>query len=328
MLASKYLVYQQAAMHLRYSLPLSLLVLVGCSSAPSWRRLQSDRLEKLHSVRDFTAAIGGLRNHQPRKAQGQDPEPKIDQRAPAAVGSGPRRYRGSGKTVRVFAKAGLGSVQFVAPGTTLSDRTAGSFLRLGFDGNAGTPIGPSLHISGFTTDDELFRGSLTNSGQAFTNADARALSVRAFPHARFPVLKNTAWVMPARLGIGVSHTEVSHRGGVTRKWLTVGPRFELEPRMALWGTPKNGFDLIGSLSAEVGYGAFSEDFRGGDDRDDVAQVACGAGLGLRWHRTGWWFDIGFDWGQSRMIGTDTTLFGDRTVRMETQNIYIGGSISF
>ena len=39
-------------------------------------------------------------------------------------------------------------------------------------------------------------------------------------------------------------------------------------------------------------------------------------------------NLGYDFGQNQLSHTDTELFGRHEVRMESQNLHIGGSVRF
>ena len=224
---------------------------------------------------------------------------------------------------------GVGNVEVIAPRASLSDRTEAAFLRVGIDGKADSAAGPGLRATGWSTDDDLFAGSQLNNGVVPRRAAARAVGVRVFPHLRLNAMHDSDWQMPIRLGLGVDYTDIEHDvAGVDRKWLTLGPRVEFEPQVPLLGSKGNRLDLLGRFGAGVGYGAFKEEFVGGDDDDSVWQWSYEAGVGLRWNLEDWWLDAGYEFGQGRMTSTDTRLYDGRGLRLEQQQVWLGGSMMF
>lgn len=325
-------------MHARSLLLIALPVLAGCSFTTaheergSWRAIKARRLAELHAERDFDGAIARLHElagrAAPRSTSPQDPV-RVDQSEPAGPGAGIRAYRGVPQALRVSFAAGVGTVQFIAPATTLSDRTEAAFFELGVDGKADSPSGPGLRVRAFSTDDDLFSGSTFNDGLLPARATARATSITAFPHLRFAAMRGSAYEVPLRLGVAVGYLLVDHDARVDRTWLTLGPRLEAEPAIQLLGSFYNRLDLFGRVGAEVGYGIFEEEFRGGEDDDETAQWAYDVGAGLRWQRGDWRLELAYQFGQGRYSATDTALFGtSRDLRVEQQAVWVGGSVTF
>ncbi|MCR9245378.1 MAG: hypothetical protein NXI31_10120 [bacterium] len=334
-------------MTIRLAVAALLVLLAGCAASPEarWHQIQAQRLEKLHGDRDFDDAMTDLRARFGADSSApvveepavlpQDPargSQKIDQREPVGPDGGPRRFYGARDEVRVRAAVGHGSVKVRVPGTNLTDRTSATFVRLGFDGRADAAIGPGFDVEAYSSDDDLFAGRQMNNGAAPALASARAAGYRLYPHLRAIVDHGGELAFPVRLGVAVNYTDLEHDlARVDRDWLTVGPRFEAEPRLTLLGDARHGgrLDLFGRFGAELGYGAFREDYVGGDDHGSMSQWGYSAAVGLRWGMPKFTLDLGYEFAETRFGNASTDLFvNPRGTRLAHQRVWLGGSARF
>ena len=325
-----------------------LVVLPFLGACASWSPSTADsdrqdqRLAGLTVARSYDAALSELRarSAQPPAAESrrlgsfvaaapapQGQERKIDQVEPKGIGRRP--YFGAGTPLRVLVEVGAGEIEVKAPRTTLDDSVDAYHLRIGVDGAATSPVGAALHIRAFTTDDDLFAGALMNNGVVPANADTTAHGVQVFPHLRLEAEFEEV-ALTVRVGAILDYTAFEHEmARVDRSWVTIGSRVEAEPVLPLFGSEANGLDLFGRVAADLGYGWFREQYANGDDGDHMHRWSYDLGAGLRFRRGAWSLDVGYEYGQSRMGGTDTALFGDRSaVKFESQQLFVGGSIQF
>lgn len=302
----------------------------ACGAAPSadddaqWREVQRQRLVRLHQPRDAAAALAALRAQAPTEA------PPLDQREPAALDLGPRRYQGSVRPIQVAVDAGIGTLHVRLPGTTLDDRVDAASIRVRLDTAAASDRGAGLHLRATQSDDDLFAGRLVNDGVAPASAAATVRAAEAFPHMRSDALLGDAWATTLRAGLFVDWSELRHDlAGVDRSWLAVGPRLTAEPSLVLWGGLDGHLDLFARAGVDAGLAWFQQEFRGGAADDATWRGAAAAALGLRYAAGGLQAELGYELEQVWYGSVDADLpGGDGTTTFGRQQFFVGFGARF
>lgn len=324
---------------MRTPVPLALLLLAACASPgtpgvdPEWNEIQQRRFERLREPRHPSAAVIALLGRAPRDltqepkpASVQRDKPHLDQMLPAAVGVGPRPFVTPLQPLIVRAEVGLGNVAASSKHSLLDDRTKASFVRVGVD--AGT--GAAVHAEAWTSDNDLFAGTMINDGVAPASASATLRGVEVFPHMRFDAVEDGRFSMPIRAGLYADWQTVDHaRASVEREWLSLGPRIVFEPTWRLFGDEHARLDVVGRIGGEVGPTWFSEAYRGGDDRDVTSRWSGDIGASLRGHAGRLQAELGYGLHHTVIGHTETDLFGSHSrTELQRQQAFFGLGIRF
>ena len=226
--------------------------------------------------------------------------------------------------ITVATAIGVGNVDVRVPGTPLDDRAEAWFVKLSGDATNGA----ALHIETWSSDPELFSGITINDGIAPAQGVARLRGAQFFPHVRLDTLRDAVFHLPLRLGLFVDWQQIDHdRARVEREWLSLGPKVLVEPT---WRVVEQDFwslDLYGRVGGEIGNASFSEEYRGGDDRDSTIRFAGELGIGVRAESGRWHAELGYQIHEARFGEIDSDLYGDRdrTV-MQRQQVFLGFGI--
>lgn len=317
---------------------LALLVLTACAASgtpgvdPAWNEIQQRRLEQLHAPRNADAAVTQLLGR-PARDLTQEPKPataerkpKIDQILPAVAGVGPRPFRASRPALVAQAAVGVGNVTAHSHGTLLDDREQAAFARVGVDAATGAAVQAEFWSSG----DDLFAGTMINDGVDPRPATATLRGISVFPHLRFDTLPEGRFTLPLRAGLFADWQAIDHdRAGVSRRWLSLGPRLVLEPTLRLFGDDDGWIDLVGRIGGEVGPGWFDESYRNGADGDVTARWSGEIGASLRAHVGRMQAEAGYGLHHTLFGSTDTDLLGNRSrTELQRQQAYFGLGIRF
>lgn len=304
----------------------------GVASPEAWRRVQAERLQRLHADQDFAAAMARVRAAAPQGPQGREAVPararKIDQIEPPLHAAN-RRVQGTNFPVRVAVQAGTGAVGVNVADTLLDDHAGMASLRIAADFDSLGRSGTSLVVRAASSADDLFAGARINDGTAPARADARVRLLHAFPGVRFGELDGGTGV-PVRAGVGLGWLEIDHhQAAVQRSWTTVGLRLEADPSWCMIGDAGGGLDLTGHLGGELGHGWFDERFDGNHDGAHAAAWQGEAGIGLRWRFAAGAFELGGEWGHRHFGETSTELLGQKGgASVVEQRLFVGGSLRF
>ncbi|HZN38229.1 MAG TPA: hypothetical protein VFD82_05460 [Planctomycetota bacterium] len=257
------------------------------------------------------AAPGGHR----AEAHGAQPpqEPRhIDQLEPKRLG------------ITVATALGAGNVAVHVPGTPLDDRADAWFVKLSGEGTNGA----ALHVEAWSSETELFSGITINDGIAPAPGVARLQGVQVFPHVRIDTMHDAMFHMPLRLGLFVDWQEIDHdRARVEREWLSLGPKLLFEPTWRVIEHDLWSLDLYGRVGGEIGNAWFSEQYRGGDDRDSTGRWAGELGVGVRAEFGGWHAELGYQLHQTTFGEIDSALYGDRDrTEVQRQQLFLGFAI--
>lgn len=315
---------------MRSSPAVALCLLSACAasggSASQWRVIQQERLERLHQPLRPEAALATILRQEPQPgAAAQDPR-HIDQQEPPRSGVGARPFRSAPHPFTVTADVGIGNVSARIHGTRLDDRADATFAKVAIDAASGA----ALHAEIWSSDKELFAGRRINDGIAPANADAGLVGVQVFPHLRFDPWRDGALRMPVRLGLFVDWQQLDHdEARVEREWLSLGPKLQLEPTWRMFGRDHAALDLFGRLGGEVGPAWFTEEYRGGDDRDVTARWSGELGAGLRGYFGRWQGELGYQLHHTTFDSIDSDLYGNRSrTELQRQQIFVGLGVWF
>lgn len=313
---------------MRVPVLLSLCVLSACASSgdAQWRAVQRERLDRLYKPRSPREAVVELLGHEPRDLTAPQEPRHIDQQEPPAAGIGPRALHEKVPALAATATLGRGNVAVRTPGTTLDDRTQAWFGRVTLDKGSGA----AMQASVWTSDHELFDGAFLNDGIAPAHAEASLLGAQLFPHVRFDTWSGGAWHMPIRLGVFADWQRIDHQAAkVQREWLSLGPRLSLEPAWRVLGDDASHLELFGRFGGELGPAWFTEEFRGGDDRDTTWRLSGEAEAGLRARAGRMRLELGYGLHQTLFGAVDSDLYGDRNrTDLQRQQLFLGFGVEF
>jgi hypothetical protein len=319
------------------AVPLFAACAVEPGASDAWSRIQRDRLERLHAPRRPDAALtaviagapatAGSRAAQPQQPQQPQQPGHIDQREPAAPGTGPRPFQAP-----VFSASlavGAGSVGVRMPGLGLDDRADARTARLELE----TGGGAALHASVTAGETELFPAERISDGTMPAPADASLLIADAFPHLRVDTIdrdRGGRFRLPLRLGAFADWRHLDHElANVDRQWLGLGPRVVAEPTWRAVAGGRFAVDVVGSLGGDAGIAFFRERFPAGDDRDTTVRWGGEAGLTLRVLFDGAHAEVGYRVQHTVYGPTDGDLFGDQhRTEQQLQQVFVGFGLTF
>lgn len=256
----------------------------------------------------------------------QDPQtPKLDQRLPQRPDVGPRSFHHSWQPLVATVDYGLGNVMARSDGTRLNDRADATFVRARLDSGTGA----ALHAEWWGSEQELFDDMLINDGVTPKKANAELGGIDVFPHLRFDTSGDN-WTMPVRLGLFADWHQLDHQlARVEREWLSFGPRLVAEPTFRLLEGSDSSLQLFSRIGVDAGAAWFSEEFRGGDDRDFLPRWGGEIGAGLRGEFGSWHLELGYRLHHTMYGETQGDLFGrpGRT-ELQRQQVYLGVGIRY
>jgi len=260
----------------------------------------------------------------PAEPKPQDPQqPKLDQRLPQRPDRGPRSFRHPWQPLVATVDYGLGEVMARSDGTRLNDRADATFARVRIDSGTGA----ALHAEWWGSEQELFDDMLINDGVTPKKANAELGGADVFPHLRFDNSGDN-WTMPVRVGLFADWHQLDHQlARVEREWLSFGPRLVAEPTYRLFEGNDSSLHLFSRIGVDAGAAWFSEEFRGGDDRDFLPRWGGELGAGLRGEFGAWHVELGYRLHHTMYGETQGDLFGrpGRT-ELQRQQFYLGVGI--
>ena len=318
----------------------ALLLLAACAAPgspgvdPEWNEVQRHRLERLRAERRPADAVVALLGRAPRDLT-QDPKPAtaererphIDQIRPAVAGAGPRPFRAPNGPLVASVEAGVGDVMVRSSGTRLDDRADAAFVRAAIESGAGVGVQAEL----WSSDDDLFAGTMINDGVAPIAADATLRGFSVFPFLRHDLVRGDRFSLPVRLGLFLDWQQIDpERGGLEREWLALGPRLQLEPTLRLLGEEGGDrLDLVGRIGGDVGPAWFRESFRGGDDRDTAPRWSGELGASLRGHVGRMHAELGYGLHHTTVGELDGELLGNPSrTELQRQRAFFGFGLRF
>src|SRR5436190_16601737 len=300
---------------MRSSLLLACAVLGACSASPDdpdaeWTRLQQERLQRLYAARRPDAALEGVRRHDPRDDleqprhidQVEPPHPRLAATAGKQDSREPRPFHAPSASASVA--IGGGTIGVRVHGSVLDDRVDATFVHTAVE----TSGGAGLFVDAWSSDGDLFAGLRINDGVDPAPADTTASGVDVFPHLFLsPIVDD--FRLPMRAGVFVDWQQLDHdEARVQREFLSIGPRVMFEPAWHLLGDDHDVLDLVLRAGGDAGVAWFSEEFRGGDDRDTTARLGGEAGASLRARLGALQAELGYRLQHTAYGEIDTDLF--------------------
>jgi hypothetical protein len=267
---------------------------------------------------------------EPVGPQGQEPKPgppprlHIDQQEPPRVDARPFRTEPAPWTLT--ADVGVGEVDVRIGGTLLDDRADATFARLAIDSGRGA----GLHAEVWSSDTELFAGRRVFDGVAPAPADASLEGAQVYPHLCFELWQARAVRLPLRVGLFADWQQLDHeRARVEIDWLSLGPKLQLEPIWRIVGDPRSALDLFVRLGGEGGPAWITEEFVGGDDRDETLRWSIEGALGLRCQLRRWHLEAGYQIHRTHFGSIDSDLHGiDSRTDLGRQQLFFGLGVWF
>ena len=324
-------------------LSLALVMFASCASTEpvdDWRRIQRDRIDRMHRVRSLDDALQAVLARSPAvepepapeaMSTNQEPVPQspeeqhIDQRLPQAPGSGPRRYQHPWQPLVATVQLGLGEISARAKGSGLSDEADAWFIRGAID----TGTGAALHAEVWSTDDMLFNDRFINDGVAPAAADADLSGIDVFPHVRFDNRLGDIRI-PVRLGLFTDWQQIDHQSAdVEREFLSAGPRLVIEPTWRFIDGQDGNVELFTRFGGDVGPAWFTEEYRNGDGRDSTVRWAGELAGGLRGQYGALHAELGYRVHHTLFDDIDSPLYGNRdSTNIQRQQVFVGFGFTY